>query len=33
MLLLAPLYVEFLGIESYGLIGFYLAWVRHSRNP
>ena len=27
MLLLAPLYVEFLGIESYGLIGFYLAWV------
>lgn len=27
LLLLAPLYVGFLGVESYGLIGFYLVWV------
>lgn len=26
MLLLTPLYVHFLGMESYGLIGFYLSW-------
>jgi len=26
-LLLLPLYVMFLGVESYGLIGFYLSWV------
>lgn len=27
MLFLTPLYVRFLGIESYGLIGFYLSWI------
>jgi len=27
MLLLTPLYVHFLGVESYGLIGFYLSWI------
>jgi len=27
MLVLTPLYVHFLGIESYGLIGFYLSWI------
>lgn len=27
MLILAPLYVRFLGVESYGLIGFYLSWI------
>ncbi len=27
MLLLAPLYIRFLGVESYGLIGFYLSWI------
>lgn len=27
MLILTPLYVGFLGVESYGLIGFYLSWV------
>ena len=27
LLLVTPLYVWFLGIESYGLIGFYLSWV------
>ena len=27
MLVLTPLYIFFLGIESYGLIGFYLSWV------
>ncbi len=27
LLLLTPLYVVFLGVESYGLIGFYLSWV------
>jgi O-antigen/teichoic acid export membrane protein len=27
MLLLTPLYVRFLGVESYGLIGFYLSWI------
>lgn len=26
-LLLTPLYVMFLGVESYGLIGFYLSWI------
>ena len=26
-ILLTPLYVWFLGIESYGLIGFYLSWI------
>ena len=27
LLLLTPLYISFLGIESYGLIGFYTSWV------
>lgn len=27
LLLLTPLYINFLGIESYGLIGFYTSWV------
>ena len=27
MLILTPLYVHYLGVESYGLIGFYLSWV------
>jgi O-antigen/teichoic acid export membrane protein len=27
MLLLTPLYILFLGVESYGLIGFYLSWI------
>lgn len=27
LLLLTPLYVSFLGVESYGLIGFYTSWV------
>lgn len=27
MLLLTPLYIRFLGVESYGLIGFYLSWI------
>ena len=27
MLLLTPLYIMFLGVESYGLIGFYLSWI------
>lgn len=27
MLLLTPLYVMLLGVESYGLIGFYLSWI------
>ena len=27
MLFLTPLYILFLGVESYGLIGFYLSWV------
>jgi O-antigen/teichoic acid export membrane protein len=27
MLILTPLYVHFLGVESYGLIGFYLSWI------
>ncbi len=27
LLLLTPLYVWFLGVESYGLIGFYLSWT------
>jgi len=27
MLLITPLYVSFLGIESYGLIGFYASWI------
>jgi O-antigen/teichoic acid export membrane protein len=27
MLVLTPLYIFFLGVESYGLIGFYLSWV------
>lgn len=27
LMLSTPLYVKFLGIESYGLIGFYLSWV------
>ncbi|MFA4933766.1 MAG: oligosaccharide flippase family protein [Candidatus Omnitrophota bacterium] len=27
MLFLTPLYVKFLGVESYGLIGFYLSWL------
>lgn len=27
LLLLTPLYVWFLGVESYGLIGFYLSWI------
>ncbi len=27
MLFLTPLYVRFLGVESYGLIGFYLSWI------
>lgn len=27
MLLLTPVYVRFLGVESYGLIGFYLSWT------
>lgn len=26
-LLLTPLYIKFLGVESYGLIGFYLSWI------
>lgn len=25
--LLTPLYVRFLGVESYGLIGFYISWT------
>jgi len=27
MLLLTPLYIRFLGVESYGLIGFYFSWI------
>ena len=27
MLVLTPLYIFLLGVESYGLIGFYLSWV------
>ena len=27
ILLLTPLYIDFLGIESYGLIGFYISWL------
>jgi len=27
MLALTPLYIFFLGVESYGLIGFYLSWI------
>jgi O-antigen/teichoic acid export membrane protein len=27
MLVLTPLYISLLGVESYGLIGFYLSWV------
>lgn len=27
MLVLTPLYILFLGVESYGLIGFYLSWI------
>ena len=27
MLFLTPLYILILGVESYGLIGFYLSWV------
>ena len=27
LLLLTPVYIHFLGLESYGLIGFYLSWV------
>ncbi|NOG59104.1 MAG: oligosaccharide flippase family protein [Proteobacteria bacterium] len=27
LLLLTPLYIDFLGIESYGLIGFYISWI------
>jgi O-antigen/teichoic acid export membrane protein len=27
LLLLTPLYVWFLGVESYGLVGFYLSWI------
>lgn len=27
MLIVTPMYVWFLGVESYGLIGFYLSWV------
>ena len=27
LLLLTPLYIWFLGVESYGLIGFYLSWI------
>jgi O-antigen/teichoic acid export membrane protein len=27
MLFLTPLYIFFLGVESYGLIGFYLMWI------
>ena len=27
MLFLTPLYLFFLGVESYGLIGFYLSWI------
>src|SRR4029077_10315174 len=26
-LVLTPLYVKFLGVESYGLIGFYASWI------
>lgn len=26
-LLFTPLYIRFLGVESYGLIGFYLSWI------
>lgn len=26
-LLLTPLYVAFIGVESYGLIGFYMSWI------
>ena len=27
LLILTPLYISFLGVESYGLIGFYLSWL------
>ncbi len=27
MLFLTPMYISFLGVESYGLIGFYLSWL------
>lgn len=27
IILLTPIYVNFLGVESYGLLGFYLSWV------
>ena len=27
LLFLTPLYILFLGVESYGLIGFYLSWI------